>query len=80
MVPDKIEIHLLVVAQLLIGCLSSLAFPITNAPPAAQYCKRQSRGVGGQGRVATDWADIGTMGPCPWLSILARGDTLTMVD
>lgn len=24
--------------------------------------------------------DIGTIGPCPWLSILARGDAVTTVD
>jgi hypothetical protein len=32
--------------------------------------------------VATSWVglDIGTIGPYPWLSVLARDDVLTTVD
>jgi hypothetical protein len=49
--------------------------------PHLQPSTASSKG-GRSGRVATSWVGLGivTMGPCLWLSILARGNTLTMVD
>jgi hypothetical protein len=74
--------YLLVVAQLLACWLAACSLGILQSlMPHLQPSTASSKG-GRSGRVATSWVglDIGTMEPCLWLSALARGDTLTMVD